>query len=225
MAKAEMYVPVLTIDGPSGAGKGTVSRSVAKKLGWHYLDSGSIYRSLAIALLQNNIDLTNVGEILGIALAMDLTFESDEELIVKLNGQDITAQLGTEANGSVASKVAAIPEVRQVLLQKQKDFKKLPGLVADGRDMGTVVFPEAESKVYLTASAVKRAERRYKQLMEKGIDVIISEITRDIEARDCRDKGRLTAPLAKADDALYIDSSDMTIDDVIAQILSLVPQR
>jgi CMP/dCMP kinase len=225
MAKAEMYVPVLTIDGPSGAGKGTVSRSVAKKLGWHYLDSGSIYRSLAIALLQNNIDLTNVGEILGIALAMDLTFESDEELIVKLNGQDITAQLGTEANGSVASKVAVIPEVRQVLLQKQKDFKRLPGLVADGRDMGTVVFPEAESKVYLTASAVKRAERRYKQLMEKGIDVNISEITRDIEARDCRDKGRLTAPLAKADDALYIDSSDMTIDDVIAQILSLVPQR
>ncbi|NOS73865.1 MAG: (d)CMP kinase, partial [Methyloglobulus sp.] len=189
------------------------------------LDSGSIYRSLAIALLQNNIDLTNVGEILGIAQAMDLTFESDEELIVKLNGQDITAQLGTEANGSAASKVAAIPEVRKVLLQKQKDFKRLPGLVADGRDMGTVVFPEAESKVYLTASAVKRAERRYKQLMEKGIDVNIGEITRDIEARDCRDKGRLTAPLAKADDALYIDSSDMTIDDVIAQILSLVPQR
>jgi CMP/dCMP kinase len=220
-----MHVPVLTIDGPSGAGKGTVSRSVAKKLGWNYLDSGSIYRSLAIALLQRDIDLANVKEIVATAQAMDLAFQFDDELIVKLNGVDITAQLGTEATGNVASIVAAIPQVRQVLLQKQKDFKQPPGLVADGRDMGTVVFPDADIKVFLTASAVKRAERRYKQLMEKGIDVNILQITSEIEARDCRDKERTIAPLAQAEDALFIDSSAMTIDEVIAQVLSLVPQR
>ncbi|MEQ1739041.1 MAG: (d)CMP kinase [Methyloglobulus sp.] len=220
-----MDIPVLTIDGPSGAGKGTVSRIVAKKLGWNYLDSGSIYRSLAIALLQKDIDLANVKEIVATAQAMDLAFQCDDELIVKLNGVDITAQLGTEATGNVASIVAAIPEVREVLLQKQKDFKKSPGLVADGRDMGTIVFPDADIKVFLTASATKRAERRYKQLMEKGIDVNIRQITREIEERDCRDKGRKTAPLAQADDALFIDSSALTIEAVIVQVLSLVPQH
>ncbi len=220
-----MDIPVLTIDGPSGAGKGTVSRSVAKKLGWNYLDSGSIYRSLAISLLQKDIDLANVKDVVATAQVMDLAFQCDDELIVKLNGVDITAQLGTEATGNVASIVAAIPEVRQVLLQKQKDFKKSPGLVADGRDMGTVVFPDADIKVFLTASATKRAERRYKQLMEKGIDVNIRQITREIEERDCRDKGRKTAPLAQAEDALFIDSSALTIEAVIEQVLSLVPQH
>lgn len=220
-----MHIPVLTIDGPSGAGKGTVSRIVAKKLGWNYLDSGSIYRSLAIALLQGNADLTNETEILVVAQTMDLAFECQDGLIVKLNGQDITSQLGTEATGNVASIVAAIPEVRQVLLQKQKDFKKPPGLVADGRDMGTVVFPDADIKVYLTASVAERADRRYKQLIEKGISVNINQITREIEERDCRDKGRKIAPLVQAEDALYIDSSAMTIDAVITQVLSLVPQR
>ena len=221
----EMHIPVLTIDGPSGAGKGTVSRIVAKKLGWNYLDSGSIYRSLAIALLQKQANLSNIDEILGIAKAMDLSYQCEDELIVKLNGVDITAQLGTETTGNAASIVAVIPEVRQVLLQKQKDFKQPPGLVADGRDMGTVVFPDAYFKVFLTASAAKRAERRYKQLMEKGIDVSIHQITSEIEARDCRDKERLTAPLAQAEDAVFIDSSAMTIDAVIAQVLSLVPQQ
>ncbi|MDA1342461.1 MAG: (d)CMP kinase [Proteobacteria bacterium] len=220
-----MRIPVLTIDGPSGAGKGTVSRIVAKKLGWNYLDSGSIYRSLAIALLQNEIDLSNINEILSIAQAMELAYECDDELVVKLDGQDITAELGTETTGNIASIVAAVPEVRRVLLQKQKDFKRPPGLVADGRDMGTVVFPDADIKVFLTASATKRAERRYKQLMEKGIDVNIKQITSEIEARDCRDKERTIAPLAQAEDALFIDSSAMTIDEVIARVLSLVPQR
>lgn len=220
-----MHIPVLTIDGPSGAGKGTVSRIVAKKLGWNYLDSGSIYRSLAIALLQGNADLTNETEILVVAQTMDLAFECQDGLIVKLNGQDITSQLGTEATGNVASIVAAIPEVREVLLQKQKDFKKPPGLVADGRDMGTVVFPDADIKVYLTASVAERADRRYKQLIEKGISVNINQITREIEERDCRDKGRKIAPLVQAEDAIYIDSSAMTIDAVITQVLSLVPQR
>ncbi len=220
-----MHIPVLTIDGPSGAGKGTVSRIVAKMLGWHYLDSGSIYRSLAIALLQKNTDLSNIGDILGITQTLDLAFECNDELVVKLNGVDITPQLGTESTGNVASIVAAIPEVRQVLLQKQKDFKRQPGLVADGRDMGTVVFPDADIKVFLTASIAARAERRYKQLMEKGIDVNIQKITREIEMRDLRDKGRKTAPLTQSEDACYIDSSAMTIDEVIAQVLSLVPQR
>ncbi|WP_411725451.1 (d)CMP kinase [Methyloglobulus sp.] len=220
-----MHIPVLTIDGPSGAGKGTISRIVAKKLDWNYLDSGSFYRSLAIALLQRNADLSNESEILQIAQAIELAFECNDELIVKLNGKDITAQLGTEATGNVASIVAAIPEVRQVLLQKQKDFKKPPGLVADGRDMGTIVFPDADIKVFLTASAAERAERRYKQLMGKGIDVSIRRITREIEERDCRDKGRKTAPLVQAEDAFYIDSSAMTIEAVIDQVLSLVPQR
>lgn len=220
-----MTIPVLTIDGPSGAGKGTVSRAVAKKLGWNYLDSGSIYRSLAIAVLQKNADLSDEAEIVQIAQTLDLAFECDDELIVKLNNADITSQLGTETTGNMASIVAAIPEVRRVLLQKQKDFKQLPGLVADGRDMGTVVFPEADFKVFLTASAAKRAERRYKQLMEKGIDVNIQRITREIEERDCRDKERKTAPLAQAEGALFIDSSAMTLEAVIAQVLSLVAQQ
>ena len=217
--------PVLTIDGPSGAGKGTVSRIVAKKLGWNYLDSGSIYRSLAIALLQKNADLANMGDILTTAQALDLRYECNEELTVKLNGQDITSQLGTETAGNAASKVAAIPEVRAILLQKQKDFKKPPGLVADGRDMGTVVFPDADFKVFLTASAEERANRRYKQLKEKGIDVNILKVTSEIEERDRRDRERSIAPLIPAEDAFYIDSSTMTIEEVIAQVLSLVPQH
>ena len=158
MRNLSLNAPVLTIDGPSGAGKGTVSRLVAKTLGWHYLDSGSIYRSLAIAVQKKMIDLADVKAIVSVAEAMVLEFECGDELIVTLNGVDITHQLGLEATGSIASQVAVLPEVRQVLLQKQKDFRQLPGLVADGRDMGTVVFPDAENKVFLTASAEKRAE-------------------------------------------------------------------
>lgn len=219
-----MQAPVLTIDGPSGAGKGTISRIVAKKLGWHYLDSGSIYRSLAIALLRQNTDLTQINEILTVAKNLDLAFKCHNELTVMLSGVDITAQLGTEATGNTASIVAAIPEVRQVLLQKQKNFRQQPGLVADGRDMGTVVFPDADIKVFLTATSAARAERRYKQLIEKGIDVNIQQITSEIIERDRRDSERATAPLAQAEDALFIDSSTMTIEEVVAQVLSLVPQ-
>jgi cytidylate kinase len=217
-----MPIPVLTIDGPSGAGKGTVSRLVAKKLGWNYLDSGSIYRSLAIALQETSVDLANVSEIVTVAQTMTLEFECGDELIVKLNGEDITGRLGLESTGSVASQIAALPEVRRVLLQKQQDFRRPPGLVADGRDMGTVVFPDAENKVFLTASAEKRAERRYKQLIEKEIDVNLTKIINEIEARDRRDMEREAAPLAMAADALYIDSSDMTINAVVEEVLNLI---
>ena len=222
MRNLSLNAPVLTIDGPSGAGKGTVSRLVAKTLGWHYLDSGSIYRSLAIAVQKKMIDLTDVKAIVSAAEAMVLEFECGDELIVTLNGEDITHQLGLEATGSIASQVAVLPEVRQVLLQKQKDFRQLPGLVADGRDMGTVVFPDAENKVFLTASAEKRAERRYKQLIEKEIDANLARITSEIEARDRRDMDRETAPLAMAKEALYIDSSDMPITAVIEEVLNLI---
>ena len=217
-----MNIPVLTIDGPSGAGKGTVSRAVANKLGWHYLDSGAIYRSLAIAVLKAKIDLQDIAAITDVAQAMQLEFECGDELIVKLNGENITSQLGTETTGNSASIIAAYPDVRSVLLQKQKDFQQLPGLVADGRDMGTVVFPDAEYKAYLTASAEERAKRRYKQLIEKGIDANLEQITKEIEERDRRDQERKTAPLTLANDAHYIDSSNMPIEKVIEEVMNLV---
>ncbi len=217
-----MSVPVLTIDGPSGAGKGTVSRAIARKLGWHYLDSGSIYRSLAIAAIAAGADLSDEAVVAEVAKAMVLEFECADELTVKLDGKDITGQLGLESTGNAASVVAALPEVRKVLLQKQKDFRKPPGLVADGRDMGTVVFPDAQNKVFLTASAGERAMRRYKQLKEKGIDANLSSITQEIEERDLRDQQRKAAPLMQADDAVFIDSSDMSIEAVIEQIVNLI---
>jgi cytidylate kinase len=217
-----MTIPVLTIDGPSGAGKGTVSREVAKQLGWHYLDSGSIYRSLAIAVLEQKIELTDIPAIVAVAQTMQLEFECGDKLIIKLNGTDITASVGTETTGNAASVIAVYPEVRQVLLQKQKDFKKAPGLVADGRDMGTVVFPDAQNKVFLTACAEERAKRRYKQLIEKGISANLDQITQEIEARDNRDKERKTAPLIAASDALTIDSSNLPVNQVIEAVLSLV---
>ncbi len=217
-----MSIPVLTIDGPSGAGKGTVSRAVAKQLGWNYLDSGSIYRSLAIAVQIKAIDIANEEQVAFVASEIALEFECYDELVVKLDGVDITAELGKESTASIASVVAAYPGVRAVLLQKQKDFQKIPGLVADGRDMGTVVFPQAENKVYLTASAEERAKRRYKQLIGKGIDANLALITEEIAARDQRDQARTIAPLKAAEDALYIDSSELSIEQVIKEVLNLV---
>lgn len=216
-----MSIPVITIDGPSGAGKGTLSRAVAKKLGWNYLDSGSIYRSLAISAIDKKSDLDNEQAMAKVATDMELTFDCGDVLTVRLAGVDITHRLPTEETGAVASRVAAYPAVRAVLLQKQKDFCQLPGLVADGRDMGTVVFKEAEIKVFLTASAEERASRRFKQLKEKGIDANIDKITKEIKERDRRDSERKAAPLVAADDAVYIDSSDLSIDAVINQVLAL----
>ena len=214
---------VLTIDGPSGAGKGTVSRLVAGELGWHYLDSGAIYRALALEITEKDIEHDgNIDDIVEAALAMDLHFECGEDRAVLLNGNDITDLLSLESTGNIASKIAVIPEVRAALLQKQHNFLQAPGLVADGRDMGTVVFPDAKYKVFLTASAQERAQRRYKQLKLKGIDANLSQITADIQERDQRDSERQFAPLVPAADAVYIDSSTLTISDVVAEVLSLI---
>jgi cytidylate kinase len=213
---------ILTIDGPSGAGKGTVSRLVAGQLGWHYLDSGAIYRALALEITEKDIEYGSIEDIVEAALAMDLHFECGEERAVLLNGNDITDLLGLESTGNTASKIAAIPEIRAALLQKQHDFLQAPGLVADGRDMGTVVFPDAKFKVFLTASASERAERRYKQLKLKGIDANLASITTDIQERDQRDSERQISPSVPAADAVYIDSSTMSIQDVVKEVLSLV---
>ena len=213
-----MTIPVLTIDGPGGAGKGTVSRAIARQLNWHYLDSGAIYRSLALAALKQQVDLQQIESLTAIAAAMQLEFLCEDTFSVWLDGENITDQLPAESTGNAASIVAAFPEVRAALLKKQKDFQQLPGLVADGRDMGTVVFPDAAVKIFLTASPEERAQRRYKQLKEKGIDANLSKITEDIEARDQRDRERSASPMIPADDALYIDSSNLNIDQVIEQI-------
>ena len=215
-------IPILTLDGPSGAGKGTVSRALARRLGWHYLDSGAIYRSLAIAVLDRGIALDAIEQIVAVAATMQLSFESGDEPRVLLDGADITARIGSEVCGNTASKIAALGPVRQALLQKQRGFCQPPGLVADGRDMGTVVFPQAFRKIFLTASAEERAQRRYKQLKEKGLDVNLSNLTSEIEERDRRDRERAEAPLKEAEDAIVLDTSALSIEQVIERCLDLL---
>ena len=210
--------PVVTIDGPSGAGKGTLSALVSEYLQWHFLDSGAIYRVLATACVHHNIDLSDEESIIPLAISLDVAFPTvDGHTRVILEGEDVTDSIRTEVVGANASKVAAFPGVREALLRRQRSFSQAPGLVADGRDMGTVVFPRAQAKIFLTASAQARAERRYKQLKEKGHDVNIARLLADIQARDERDTNRSTAPLVAADDALVLDSSDLSIEDVFVQ--------
>ncbi len=215
-------IPMMTLDGPAGAGKGTVSRAIASRLGWHYLDSGAIYRSLAVAVEDAGVALDDVDGMVSIARSMVLSFEPGDVPAVILNGQDISHRITTETCGNITSKIAALGPVRQALLQKQREFRRLPGLVADGRDMGTVVFADAQHKVYLTASAGERALRRYKQLKEKGIDVSLTGLTTEIEERDRRDMERAEAPLKMAEDAVLVDSSQMTIEEVIDRCLALI---
>jgi cytidylate kinase len=212
-------VPVVAIDGPSGSGKGTISRGLAARLRWNLLDSGALYRLVALAAARRG-NPEDPAELAQIARAMDVSFASvgAAELVV-LAGQDVTAALRTESAGAAASRVAAVPEVRQALLQRQRDFVRPPGLVADGRDMGTVVFPEADLKVFLTATADERAMRRHKQLKGKGIDVSLPDLSWDIAQRDARDASRSIAPLKPAPDARTIDSTDLTPEEVIARIL------
>ena len=214
-------LPVIAIDGPSGSGKGTIARRVARALDWHLLDSGALYRLVALAAARKGQTEASADALAAIASDLDVRFESDDagEERVWLGDSDVSAELRTEECGRLASHVAALPEVRQALLGLQKGFRTAPGLVADGRDMGTTVFPDAVLKVFLTASADERAKRRHKQLKGKGIDVSLPALSRDIEDRDRRDSERSVAPLRPAEDARLLDSSNQTIDDVTQTVL------
>ncbi|SMM98207.1 Cytidylate kinase [uncultured Candidatus Thioglobus sp.] len=212
---------VLTIDGPSGVGKGTVARVMAQKLGWHLLDSGAIYRAFALAVDARGIDVADELALEAVAMNLDLTFKTEEnsELVsVFLDGEEVSKTLRLESTGEMASKIATIGVVRGALLKRQQDFAQVPGLVADGRDMGTVVFADAPFKVFLTASAQERADRRLKQLQNQGSTGIISQILADVVARDERDSSRKNSPLKPAQDALIIDTTTLSIEEVIAQV-------
>ncbi len=218
-------IPVLTIDGPSGSGKGTISRLVAEHLGWHLLDSGALYRAVGYAAGMAGLDLSDAEAMTRCAEATKIGFRASAdggETRVIVNGHDATDELRTETCGAAASAIAAIPGVRQALLDKQHAFRRAPGLVADGRDMGTVIFPDAAHKIFLTASAAERAKRRYKQLKAKGLSVTLASLLREIEARDARDASRPVAPLKPAADAVLVDTTGIPIEAVVAKVLALV---
>lgn len=219
-------VPVVTIDGPSGAGKGTLSSMLADAYGWHLLDSGAIYRVLAIAALHHDIALDDVAGLTPLATGLDVTFVTNEGTNrVILEGEDVTTDIRNESVGNAASQIAAIPLVREALLRRQRAFVAKPGLIADGRDMGTVVFPSAIAKIFLTASAEVRAERRFEQLKGMGQDVKISRLLADIQARDERDRSRTTAPLMAAEDALELDSSTLDIKQVFEKAKDFIDSK
>jgi cytidylate kinase len=217
--------PVLTIDGPSGSGKGTISRAVARRLGWHYLDSGAIYRAVGQAAAWEGVDLGDPEALAACAARTEIRFvdQGEGEPHVLVNGKDATRLLHTETAGAVASAIAAHPSVRAALVDLQLRFRRPPGLVADGRDMGTVIFPDAPYKVFLTASAAERARRRYKQLKDKGVSVNLDSLLHEIAARDERDAGRAVAPLKPAADAVLVDSTGMPITEVIDRVLAVLP--
>jgi cytidylate kinase len=213
--------PVITIDGPSGAGKGTVARTLADQLGWHLLDSGAIYRVLAVAIQHHQLALDDEEPLIPVAAHLDVQFEinSQGQSKVILEGENVTELIRTEDIGDLASKVAGFPRVREALLRRQRAFSVSPGLIADGRDMGTVVFPQAKVKIFLTASAEERAQRRFNQLNEMGIDVNIRRLLEDIRQRDERDQNRKVAPLVPADGSLTIDSTNISVTEVVNKIL------
>ncbi|WP_269532501.1 (d)CMP kinase [Chitinimonas sp. BJYL2] len=209
-------VPVIAIDGPSASGKGTVAARVAAHLGWHYLDSGALYRLTALAAQNRSIDLADEPEVSAVAAHLDAAFL---EGVVLLDGEDVTDIIRTETAGEGASRVAVLPGVRAALLQRQRDFARAPGLVTDGRDMGSVVFPAATLKIFLTASAEERAQRRYKQLIAKGESVTISQILLDVQQRDARDSARSVAPLRQLPDARLLDTTTLPISDAVQTVL------
>ena len=218
-------IPVLTLDGPSGVGKGTVASIIAQKLDWHLLDSGAIYRAFAIVASNNDIKIDDIDGLLKLANNFDISFKlnsNHEPLNVYLNNVEVSSELRTEKTAALASQFAKIESLRKVLLVKQRQFKKLPGLVADGRDMGTVVFPDAPFKVFLTAEVSERAKRRLKQLQESGIAGNISHTLAEVQKRDERDANRQYSPLKPAKDALVIDTTNLTINEVITKVMALI---
>ena len=218
-------IPVLTLDGPSGVGKGTVASIIAQKLDWHLLDSGAIYRAFAIVASNNDIKIDDIDGLLKLANNFDISFKlnsNHEPLNVYLNNVEVSSELRTEKTAALASQFAKIESLRKVLLVKQRQFKKLPGLVADGRDMGTVVFPDAPFKVFLTAEVEERAKRRLKQLQETGIAGNISHTLAEVQKRDERDANRQHSPLKPAKDALVIDTTNLTINEVITKVMALI---
>ncbi|ELR67491.1 Cytidylate kinase [Photobacterium marinum] len=218
--------PVITVDGPSGAGKGTLCMLLADKLSLNLLDSGAIYRVLALAAIHHGVDLESEDALVPLAAHLDVQFVAEGELVkVVLEGEDVSSELRKEETGMAASKVAALPRVREALLRRQRAFSEAPGLVADGRDMGTVVFPQAEVKIFLDASAEERANRRMNQLQQKGLDVNFDHLLKEIQERDYRDRNRAVAPLRPAADALVLDSTEMSIEQVTAQALAYIETK
>ena len=220
-------VKIITIDGPSGSGKGTISRILAEQLGFHYLDSGALYRLLGLVAVRHGIEISINADLTQLAKNMDVSFQAkaDGHNIVLLEGEDVTDELRTEETGALASRVAENPRVRSALLERQHQFARLPGLVADGRDMGTKVFPEAQLKIFLTASIEERASRRYKQLLEKGENVKLRALEEQVRSRDERDMNRESSPLAAASDAVEVDSSDLTIQEAVDSVKNLAVSR
>lgn len=218
-------IPVIAIDGPSASGKGTVAQRVAEKLGFHYLDSGALYRLVALAALRSGADLADETALAGVAARLDVVFDG---ATIRLAQEDVTDAIRAEECGNGASRIAAYPQVRTALLARQRAFRQFPGLVADGRDMGSVVFPDAVLKIFLTASAEERAQRRYKQLMEKGIDANISILLQGIRERDARDSSRSVAPLQQGADASLLDTTSLNIaqavDEVLKQYTQVAPE-
>ncbi len=210
---------IITIDGPSGSGKGTIAKLLAQRLGWHCLDSGALYRLVGLSAERAGISVDQVDKLAEVARIMNVEFKGDT---VYLDGEDVTLEMRTETAGNVASIVATVPEVRIALLDWQRGFAEMPGLVAEGRDMGTVVFPEADIKVFLTASAEERAKRRYNQLKEKGLDVNLAHLTAEIRQRDERDRNRRVAPLTAPAAALELESTALSIEEVLARVMELV---
>ena len=212
---------VIAIDGPSGSGKGTIAGIIAARLGFGLLDSGALYRAVGITVQRSRIEISNSKEIIDLINKIDINFNSNDVGKVFVDGEDLTSLIRSELGGEMASKVAVLPEVRRALLDKQLAFRAGPGLVADGRDMGTVVFPDADLKIFLNASVQERAQRRYNQLIGKGIDATLPDLLRDLEERDRRDTERLVSPLKPGKDAVIIDSTDLAIEEVVDRVLML----